>query len=286
MVQFATQYIPKPSFPSPVLDGLSSLKQVDNKDHAIVATWWDYGYASMFLNGLPTLHDGGSQTSPTTYFVARALLADQAETVNILRFLSTNTHESLTVYKSQAELFDAMNSPSQSPTPDIYLVLSNQMAGWMSSISTLGNWDIETGLAKKVPNNNNSTALFYRNLNCRYGATFKKPQCGNINFDLEAGLINDQTALSSWAFNKDGFFHTRRDLNLDGNLAFQINQYGTRIESQVMHAQLYGSSFNQLFHQGDIKHSNLKLFYDDYPIIRIFKIPGIDAQGFRQPLQR
>ena len=34
--------------------------------------------------------------------------------------------------------------PATGPVPDIYLVLTNQMAGWIGSISKLGNWDIET----------------------------------------------------------------------------------------------------------------------------------------------
>ena len=78
-VNSPTDYVPRPSFPKPVLEGLASLKTAADPDNSVVTTWWDYGYASMFFNELPTFHDGGSQTTPSTHFVATAFLdPDQA----------------------------------------------------------------------------------------------------------------------------------------------------------------------------------------------------------------
>ncbi|MDC6455102.1 hypothetical protein PQZ40_00805 [Alphaproteobacteria bacterium] len=51
-----TDYMPQPSFPKPVMSAFAMLK--DRADDPVVASWWDYGYASRFLNGAPTLHDG------------------------------------------------------------------------------------------------------------------------------------------------------------------------------------------------------------------------------------
>ena len=73
-VNSPTDYVPRPSFPKPVLEGLASLKSTADPNNSVVATWWDYGYASMLFNELPTFHDGGSQTTPTTHFVATAFL--------------------------------------------------------------------------------------------------------------------------------------------------------------------------------------------------------------------
>ena len=89
-VNSPTDYVPRPSFAKPVLEGLASLKSAADPANSAVATWWDYGYASLFFNDLPTLHDGGAQTTPSTHFVASALLdADQAGSVGNLKFLST-----------------------------------------------------------------------------------------------------------------------------------------------------------------------------------------------------
>ena len=80
-----TDYIPRQSFPKNVVAGFSKFNNVDG----VVATWWDYGYVSPFFNDLPTLHDGGSQTTPVTHFVARSLLEEKQETsVGILKLLS------------------------------------------------------------------------------------------------------------------------------------------------------------------------------------------------------
>ena len=63
-----TTYVPKPSFTGDTLSGFAFLDGKFDPDAAVVATWWDYGYASTFLNGLPVLHFGGSVNTPTTYF--------------------------------------------------------------------------------------------------------------------------------------------------------------------------------------------------------------------------
>ena len=71
-VNTPTDYVPRPSFPKPVLEGLIELRHIAKSQPSVVATWWDYGYASIFLNQMPTLHDGGTQTGPTTHFFAQA----------------------------------------------------------------------------------------------------------------------------------------------------------------------------------------------------------------------
>ena len=53
-VNTPTGYVPRPSFPKPVLEGLVKLENIATSEASVVATWWDYGYASLFLNKLPT----------------------------------------------------------------------------------------------------------------------------------------------------------------------------------------------------------------------------------------
>ena len=42
----------RPSFPKPVLEGLASLRETVGPEKSVVASWWDYGYVSLFLNDL------------------------------------------------------------------------------------------------------------------------------------------------------------------------------------------------------------------------------------------
>jgi len=81
-----TDHIPPPSFPKPVMSAFAML--ADSVEEPFVASWWDYGHASRFLNGQPALHDGGGAKVGVTHFLARALATDDLrETAAILRFL-------------------------------------------------------------------------------------------------------------------------------------------------------------------------------------------------------
>ena len=117
-VHSPTSYVPRPSFPKPVVEGFASLKTVPDPANAVVATWWDYGYASMFFNGLPTLHDGGLQATPTTHFVADALLkADIVDSIGTLKFLSTSGHKGINAEISVAGLSEAIKAAATTPRP-------------------------------------------------------------------------------------------------------------------------------------------------------------------------
>ena len=151
-----------PAFTKPVLEGLASLKTTADPENSVVATWWDYGYASMFFNGLPTFHDGGAQTTPSTHFVATAFLdADQARSIGNLKFLAQrpcrHRRRNQPCRPASEEFSKAVNAPS----PDLYLVVTSQMAGWMGSISQIGNWDIERGEPVALRGNPNGPLVNY-----------------------------------------------------------------------------------------------------------------------------
>ena len=69
-----TNYVPRPTFSKETLAGFATIDRQFDANSTVVATWWDYGYASTFLNNLPVLHYGGAVNTATTHFVARALL--------------------------------------------------------------------------------------------------------------------------------------------------------------------------------------------------------------------
>ena len=274
-VNSPTDYVPRPSFPKPVLEGLASLKTTANPANSVVATWWDYGYTSMFFNDLPTFHDGGSQTTPSTYFVARAFLdPDQQASFGNLKFLGTKGHKGIAAQPDLSSLQLQFDIALDEPSPDLYLVVTNQMAGWMSSISKIGNWDIETGKPVTPRGNNTGPQVFYEPLNCRLAGYPQRLNCAGVRFDLEQGLLNGLPALSGWAHSQDGALVHRRDFGNDGDFALQIVQTDNRINVFFMHRQLFESTFNELYHLGQIDHPSLSLHYDDYPHIRVYKIDG------------
>ena len=277
-VNSPTDYIPRPSFPKAVLEGLVSLKSTVDPANSAVATWWDYGYASMFLNELPTFHDGGSQTTPSTHFVATALMdADQVSSIGNLKFLGTKGHKGIAEQTTVAGLKTQFSQAINMPSPNLYLVVTGQMAGWMSSISQIGNWNIETGTPVTPRGNNASPQVFYEPLNCRLAGYPRQLNCAGTAFDLEQGLINGVPALAGWAHAQDGTLVRHRNFKNDGDFAVQIVQIGNRINVFFMHRQLFESTFNELYHLGQIDHPSISLYYDNYPHIRIYKIDGEPA---------
>jgi len=274
-VNSPTDYVPNPSFPKPVLEGLASLKTSVDPQNAVVATWWDYGYASMFLNELPTLHDGGSQTTPTTHFVARSFLEpDGSQGVGTLKFLSTEGHKGIAASDSLENLETAFREANAAPSPDLYLVVTNQMTGWMGSISKIGNWDIEIGEPIRLRGNPDGSEVYYNSINCRFGGYPRYLNCGGLRIDLERGLIGDNPLLVGWTHTRDGQVLRRRSFDHDANHAIQIVQDGNSITVFMLHRQLYESTFNRLYYQGVMEHPSISLHYDDYPHIRIYRIDG------------
>ena len=266
-----TDYVPRQSFPKDVVAGLSKLESVDG----IVATWWDYGYISALFNGLPTLHDGGSQTTPVTHFVARSLLEDQQTTsVAILKLLSDGGMAEISRHSSKAELEKAFNDEKDNSSRDIFLAVTGQMAGWMGSISTIGNWDIETGEPIRLRNNTEGPKLHFQRLNCRFNNYPRALNCQGVEIDLQRGLIGGRPLLTGWTHVKDGDILRRRAFPHDADHAVQILQDGNRIGAYFLHRQLYESTFNKLFYQGLIESPSISLHYDDYPHIRIYRIDG------------
>lgn len=273
-----TNYVPKPSFQIPVLKGLASLKNKDIRANSRVVAWWDYGYASMFLNGLPTLIYGGTHSTPSMHLVARSFLEPkQSMSIGILKFLSSEGNGGVSRHQTLASLDSSFAEYPNKRSDDLYLVLTQRTSDWMGSISKIGNWDIETGTPIFPESNQSKSEISYRPLNCRMLGYPKQIHCGGAVINLEAGLVNGKPILSNWAHTRDGTLLRRRNFKSDGDLVLQIVQNRNLLSFFLLHKQLFKSSYNELFYLGQVDHPALSLHYDDYPHIRIYKIEGEPA---------
>lgn len=273
-----TTYVPRPVFSKPLIEGLSSLKQETDATNPVVATWWDYGYASMFFNGLPTLHDGGTQATPTTHFVARSLLSEnQAESINILRFLAANGTYGIAEHSTVEGLETAFNTAENSiPSADLYLVLSQQMANWVGSISAIANWDIEAGERINIPGLQPGSNLQYTTLTCGLDEFPNHLTCNGVKLDLQNGLLNGRQGMFGWTHSQDGHIVQQATFDPDGLFGVLVVEIKNQTTVYLVHRQLYTSTFNELFHFGQVKDPRVSLYYDAYPHIRIYKITGRD----------
>ena len=268
-----TDYVPRPSFPTQMMAAFKALDNRVDSENSVVASWWDYGYASMLLNGLPTIHDPGNQNYPSTHLVARALLADdQAESAAILRYLARDGISKIQEQsQSEADLLNQMKARTDRPAPDIYLVLTEQMGQWMGSISQLGHWNLDTG--QPVPQRGNAygSVVSYTELRCAPTATAHIINCNGYEIDVKSGMINDQPGLSAVAALQWG---QRTGVTTFNNRQPSILQlhYEDTTRVRLVHESLYESTFNQLFHHRQITYDGFELVYDDYPHARIYRL--------------
>jgi len=83
-----------------------------------IVSWWDYGYAIEDITGYATYHDGGSQTSPKTFLIAKSFtLPDQRKMYNTISYLNNFGIEEITKLNQENyetllnEILDYTSSP-------------------------------------------------------------------------------------------------------------------------------------------------------------------------------
>ena len=111
-IQGPVNQLAKPSIPTPIIKAMAELKFIAGQEKSVLASWWDYGYASMLMNGIPTFTDPGTHISNSNYFIADALLSNnQSYSADTLRFLARGGLLNLkTPIENRAELTKIMFS--------------------------------------------------------------------------------------------------------------------------------------------------------------------------------
>ena len=265
-----TTYVQGPTFDKRTVKSFAEIDQVTRTDNAVIATWWDYGYMSMFMNQMPTFHDGGSQTSPTTYFIANSLLSASQERAadrlkQLERFGSEGVIRSL-IGQGEAEETRSLDRP-------VYLVLTKDMANWIPSISKIGNWDVINGKPKVLTGVPSNYQLTYENLSCKAGNQANKFICSGVPINTATGQFGNQAILDGMVVSRDGRQLSGQKFNNSTSALMLHSEIGERGKSNMLiHKDLYFSVFHQLFHAGRHDERYFELVSDNYPFSRVFKV--------------
>jgi len=127
---------------------------------AWIWTWWDYGYAIQYYARRATFHDGGSQFSPKTYFVALSFsTSNQTKAVNITKSASVCGAKCIEEllkegYKPKQikELFESGKIlKGKKQLHPVYWVFTNDLIGKYYWISYFGTWNFETLKGIHIP---------------------------------------------------------------------------------------------------------------------------------------
>ena len=192
----ATKHVSAPTFSKEIVANFIELKDEFPSENSVVVTWWDYGYASMFFNDFPTIHDGGSQTRPATFFIAEALIdSSQEKLAFTLRQLVNDGSKSLLEAETNGN--HPFTDSSNKNEEDIYLVLTSDMVGWFPSISQIGAWDLKKGSALSFEGVPKGQSLSYTPMQCKQT---NKPEVLNC----EGSFLNIKTGVWGDNFGFDG----------------------------------------------------------------------------------
>ena len=265
-----TNYVQGPTFNKNIVQMFREFGDLAQVERASVVTWWDYGYTSMFMNQMPTFHDGGLQTSPSTYFIANSLMINsQSQAASRLAQLKLVGGDG--VIKSlngngKVDNIEVANLP-------LYLVLTKDMASWISSISKIGNWDIFSGKAKRFGGVPSNYQLTYENLDCQPGGQVNQFVCNDIPINTATGQFGSQAILDGMVVSKDGRQLSGQKFNNSTSALMLHSEVGDKgRRNMLIHKDLYFSVFHQLFHAGRHDERYFELVYDGYPNVRVFKV--------------
>ena len=138
----AISFVPGPSIPTPLYATFDELSKRVPPDSALL-TWWDFGFALIDATKLATFHDGSSQFSPKTYFIARGLISpEQHKLSNITQYLATEGNRGINDNNSSPEaLLEAVRNPVDVPWDPVYLLFTADMIGKYGALSKIGSWN-------------------------------------------------------------------------------------------------------------------------------------------------
>ncbi|OAQ21132.1 Oligosaccharyltransferase PglB [Thermosulfurimonas dismutans] len=242
---------------------------------AWIWTWWDYGYAFSYFSRRGVFIDGGSQTSPKTYYVALSFASSSPEEAyHIIAYLAREgltgikkrlkedklSAKELTENIKQGKFYQSLNHP-------VYWVFTQDLPlkyGW---IGYFGTWNF--GSRK-------GHFGFVYDLNpCRRASKTGLLFCKNSVLDLKKGTVR----LGSRWFNlskilvisgKDKVLQ-KTSFDSRGLILEVVNsRYGQTF--YLADERSFRSNFNQMYILKNYDPKFFELVLDDFPFMVVYKV--------------
>ncbi|MGA1599137.1 MAG: hypothetical protein ACO4AU_08800 [bacterium] len=261
----AIAFVPGPSIPTPLYSTFDQVRQ-KTPENAILYTWWDFGYALIDATQRGVFHDGGSQFSPKTYFIARSFLSPSPEEMQkIIRSLGSQGIRGIEDNNtSPANLLSAVLNPGGNPENPVYVLFTADMIGKYSALSSIGSWDLEKG-GKQVKG--------FQNLRCR-DITNNLLNCENAQIDLNQGTINNRFPLIEVVQVLGGKVIGRKGFNRKDGYYLQILMSNPRQFSDIylVEPDVFRSNFNQMYLLGQHDPDRFEEVFNQFPLARMYRV--------------
>lgn len=241
---------------------------------AAIWTWWDYGYAFQYYSERPTFHDGGSQNTPKTYFIARSFSTyDPREAWYITSFLTNyglkGIVEELKKGTTAKELVKAVQqgkflAPLKNP---VYWVFTEDLIPKFSWIYYFGSYDFDK---KQGIHGNIIIPERCKNL------TSYTIVCEDINakLDLSSGTIDtfrNVIPIHKVVIKRKDKLEEKRFF--DNGMIVEIIEYGkNQAMLVILQPFVFETMFNKMFLLRKYEPKYFELILDDFPYMVVYKV--------------
>lgn len=258
---------------SPLVKDMEWLKKSTPKD-SVIWTWWDYGYAFQLYSRRATFHDGGSQESPKTYFIARSFAtSDPKEAWLLTSFVSNYGLTGLAKLLKEGipakQIVEEIKSgkfcqPIKNP---VYWVFTEDLIAKFGWIHYFGSYDFDKkeGIFGKIiaP----TCKLLFNNL----------IQCDELNnaiIDLNNGLItvSNRTIPVKDFYYYDGKNLTKKKFFEQGLTVEIVKGRNNQTALFILEPPSDETLFNEMFLLRKYDPKYFELVLDDFPNMVVYKV--------------
>ncbi|MGA1846357.1 hypothetical protein [Deferribacter abyssi] len=263
----AISYVPKPSINSNIIKSFIDMNK--KLPQGAIWSWWDYGYAIEDIVGFPVYHDGGSQGSPKTYFVAKSFITDNQS--KLYKYVSYFDNYGMEEIKkmiedniSALEIVKKVDSFDGKPVRENnYLLYTQDMISKFSAFNFIGSYNFQTKQPEKVVLALMSCQKMER------GLFF----CDGNRIDTEKGLVNDRVPLKQFVVTVNGKAVQRKSFPFNKGLNAELVVRDKMIYYLIVgDDKFYNSNFNQMYILGNYDKKLFEEVYNNFPFARVFRV--------------
>lgn len=265
-----------PVITAPLLREMEILKEKTPPETAIWS-WWDYGYAFQLYSRRTVFHDGGTQSSPKTYLIARSFTtSDSEEAWRITSFVSnyglTGIFKILKEGTTAKELIEKIRTgqyekPIETP---VYWVFTRDMMFKHRRINYFGSFDFDSkkGVYAHI------WAPACKDIYMNSKKYIECPEFKNALIDLSIGSIrlNDEmkTIKNLYIQNRE---EIKRSMINDKGLSIAIVK-GPSKKSVLVIAEPPAEStlFFKMFVLREYDSRYFELIYDNFPLMVVYRV--------------
>ncbi len=269
----ARSYVASPKILTPIAANLAKLSKLTPPE-AWIWTWWDYGYAIAYLGKRAVFIDGGSQTTPKTYYVALSFTSPSPEEAyHVISFLTekglTGVEEKLKEGLPPSRLTELIKKGVyvSQPKHPVYWLFTGDLITKFAWISYFGSWDFERQKSE--------FGFLMMPKACRQKG--EVVTCSNAKIDLKKGevLVQRGNKLLKMLIKKlivrKGRLLQEKPYRQTGVILESVpSSYGRFLF--LADEKVYRSNFNQMYILRRFDSRYFRLVYDDFPYAVLYEV--------------